>query len=84
MADKITYYALVDDYSSRDKPGGLLRRAENEEEKIDEVFSRGLRWTPTPLLRTAESGDTMFDFIEITEEEAARIMERIRMESGEE
>lgn len=81
MADKITYYALIDDYSSRDKPGGLLRRTENDEGKVDEVFSRALKWTHTPLLRTAESGDTMFDFVEITEEEAARIMERIRAES---
>jgi len=84
MADEITYYALIDDYSSRDQPGGVLRRTKNDEGKVDEVFSRALRWIPSPLLRTAESGDTMFDFTEITEEEAAQIMERIRIESDEE
>ena len=84
MADEITYYALIDDYSSRAKPGGVLRRTTSEAGKVDEVFSRGLKWTPSPLLRTAESGDTMFDFAEITEEEAAQIVERIRAESDEE
>jgi hypothetical protein len=84
MADEITYYALIDDYSSGDQPGGVLRRTENEQGRVDEVFSRALKWTPTPLLRTAESGDTMFEFIEITEDEATRIVERIRTESGEE
>lgn len=84
MTSDITYYALVDDYSSRDQPGGVLRSTENEQGRVDEVFSRALRWTPSPLLRTAESGDTTFDFIVITEEEAARIMERIRAESDEE
>lgn len=82
MPDEITYYALIDDYSSREQPGGVLRRTENEAGKIDEVFSRGLRWAPTPLLRTAESGDTMFDFVPITEEEATQIIERIRASGG--
>ena len=82
MANKITYFALVDDYSSRDQPGGVLRRTENDEGKVDEVFSRALKWTPSPLLRTAESGDTMFDFIEITEEEALQLVERIRAEAA--
>ena len=84
MADEITYYALIDDYSSRDKPGGVLRRTQSEAGKVDEVFSRALKWIPSPLLRTAESGDTMFDFTVITEEEAAQIIERIRAESAEE
>ena len=26
MAEKITYYAIVDDYTSRDAPAGVLRR----------------------------------------------------------
>ena len=42
VADKITYYALVDDSTSRDHPAGILRRIENEEGEIDEVFSRSL------------------------------------------
>ena len=82
MADKITYYALIDDFSSRAKPGGVLRRTEKERGKVDEVFSRDLAWDATPLLRAAEHGDTMFDFAEISEDEANRIVARIRAETG--
>jgi hypothetical protein len=78
MADKITYYALTDTFSSRSKPGGVLRRTEREVGKIDEVFSRSLSWDPSPLLRAAEHGDTMFDFTEISADEAAAIVDRIR------
>jgi hypothetical protein len=82
MADKITYYALIDDFSSRAQPGGVLRRIEKDKGKVDEVFSRDLTWDASPLLRAAEHGDTMFDFIEITEDEANQIVDRIRAESS--
>ena len=84
MADKITYYAIIDEFSSRDKPGGVLRRVEKDDGPLDEIFSRDLSWEFSSLLYRAERGDTMFDFTVITEEEAARIMERIRTESDEE
>jgi hypothetical protein len=81
MADKITYYALIDEFSSRAQPGGVLRRVERDNGKVDEAFSRDLKWDPSPLLRAAEHGDTMFDFAEITEEEANRVVDRIRAEA---
>ena len=31
MAEKITYYAIIDEFSSRDQPAGVLRRVKNEE-----------------------------------------------------
>jgi hypothetical protein len=64
--------------------GGILRRIENDEGEIDEVFSRDLKWEFSSLLYSAEHGDLTNDFAPITEEEAAQIMERIRAESGEE
>jgi hypothetical protein len=82
MADKITYYALIDDFSSRTQPGGVLRRVERDHGKVDEVFSRDLTWDASPLLRAAEHGDTMFDFTEITEAEASEIVDRIRSEAS--
>ena len=82
MADKITYYALIDDFSSRAQPGGVLRRVEKDKGNVDEVFSRDLKWDPSPLLRAAEHGDTMFDFAEITEVEASEIVARIRAEAA--
>jgi hypothetical protein len=78
MAKKITYYAIIDEFTSRDNPRTVLRRVENDEGQSDEMFSRDLKWEFSPLLYAAERGDTMLDFVPISEEEAGRIVERIR------
>jgi hypothetical protein len=81
MADKITYYALIDSRTSRERPRTVLRRVEKVEGRVDEMFSRDLTWESSPLLHAAERGDTMFDFAEITEAEANGIVDRIRAEA---
>jgi hypothetical protein len=78
MAEKIIYYAIIDEFSSRETPGGVLRRIRNDEGIADEAFSVDLKWEFSPLLAGAERGDTMFDIIPITEAEAMRIVERIK------
>ena len=78
MAENITYYAIIDEFSSRDQPGGVLRRVKNDEGQVDEAFSRNLRWEFSSLMYAAERGDTMFDFVPISEDEASRVVERIR------
>jgi len=44
----------------------------------DEVFSRDLTWKNTALLYSAERGDLTNDRVPISEEEATRIVERLR------
>jgi hypothetical protein len=78
MTEKITYFAIIDEFSDREHPAGVLRRVENDEGEIDEVFSRNLRWEFSPLLYSAERGDLGNDFVPVSGEEAARIVERIR------
>ena len=79
MPDKVTYYAIVDDLSSREQPAGVLRRIYFEAGgRRDEAFSRELVWVRTVLLVSAERGDLQNEFIEITEDEANQIVERIR------
>ena len=79
MPDKVTYYAIVDDLSSREQPAGVLRRIYFEAGgRRDEAFSQDLVWIRTVLLVSAERGDLQNEFIEITEDEAALIVERIR------
>ena len=79
MADKIIYYAIVDDLSSREQPAGVLRRIYFEAGgRRDEAFSQDLVWERTALLLSAERGDLDNEFIEITEDEASEIVERIR------
>jgi hypothetical protein len=75
---KITYYAIVNDYSSRDEPGGVLRRVEDENAEYDEQFGRDLAWTRSPLLYSYERGNLDNQLCEITEDEANQIVERIR------
>jgi hypothetical protein len=75
---KITYYAIVNDYSSRDKPGGVLRRVEDESGEYDEQFGHDLEWTRSALLYSYERGNMDNQLYEISEDEANQIVERIR------
>lgn len=76
MADEITYYAIVDDYTTRDEPAGVLRRFADAARR-DESFGRDQEWKFSSLLRAAERGDTEYDLIPITEAEANQIVARI-------
>jgi len=79
MADKVIYYAIVDDLSSREHPAGVLRRIYFEAGgKRDEAFSQDLVWERTVMLVSAERGDLQNEFIEISEDEANQIVSRIR------
>ena len=79
MADKVTYYAVVNDLSTRDRPAGLFRRTYTEAGGLrDEAFTRNLIWKNSSTLVSAERGDLENDFIEITEDEASQLMEQLR------
>ena len=78
MGEAVTYYAIVNEFSSRERPFGIVRRVKHEGGQRDEVFSRDLRWEHTALLYSAERGDLTNDLVPISEEEAGRIVERIR------
>jgi hypothetical protein len=78
MGEAVTYYAIVNEFSSRERPFGIMRRVKHEGGQRDEVFSRDLRWEHTALLYSAERGDMTNDLVPISEEEAGRIVERIR------
>lgn len=81
MNERISYYAIVDDRSSREQPAGVLRRVEDEEGERDEAFGRDLQWGRTSLLYSAERGNGDHEFVPIAEDEAMRIVERIRSEA---
>jgi hypothetical protein len=78
---EVTYYAIVDDYTSKDEPAGVLRRFD-EGDRRDESFGRDLQWQFSPLLHSAERGDTQYELIPISEGEADRIVARIRKAVG--
>jgi hypothetical protein len=82
MPTKITYYAIVNDYGTRDRPSGVIRRTEDDDGEHDDTFTRDLRWERTPLLYSYERGNRDAEFYEITEDEANRIVERIRQSAA--
>jgi hypothetical protein len=74
----VTHYALVDDLSSPDRPAGVLKRSYRDGGRRDEAFTRDLVWHRSSLLISAERGDLENEFIEITANQAGRIIDRIR------
>jgi hypothetical protein len=81
MPDRVIYYAVVNDLSSRERPAGLFRRTYTEAGGLrDEAFTRSLVWKDSSSLLSAERGDVENEFIEITADEANQIEVRIRTE----
>jgi hypothetical protein len=78
VTQQTTYYAIIDDFSSRENPAGVLRRVKHGGGQHDEAFGRDLAWNHTSLLYSAERGNLDNKFVEISEEEAERIVARIR------
>ena len=79
MPNKVIYYAVVNDLSTRERPAGLFRRTYTEAGGLrDEAFTRNLVWKNSASLVSAERGDLQNDFIEIPEDEANRLMEELR------
>jgi hypothetical protein len=79
MSDKVIYYAIVNDLSSRERPAGLFRRTYTETGGLrDEAFTRNLVWKSSSSLVSAERGDLENDFIEITEDEASQLIGQLR------
>ena len=80
MPDKVTYYAIVNDLSSRERPAGVFRRTYTEDgwqasmKHLPGILcgSTARLWSP-PSVATCEN-----KFIEITEGEANQIVARIR------
>ena len=78
MPTKITYFAFVNEFSSKERPGGVVRRTQDDEGEYDEAFTRSLVWERTPLLYSFERGNRDSVLYEFTEDEANQIVERIR------
>jgi hypothetical protein len=82
MAEEITYYAIVDELSTVEHPAGVLRRIKHDGGERDETFATDLRWERSALLYSAERGDLENKFVPISEDEAERIVSRIRATFG--
>ena len=83
MPDKITFYAIVDGESARDRPLGLLRRLEFDRGGFtDEGLRRDFSWDFTPLIVEWERGDFSYELVKVSHEQASKIIEYFRDKWG--
>ena len=80
---EITYYAIMDYRSTREEPAGIARRRTLDTGGFtDEALNRSLEWEFTPLIVAWKRAESTDDLVEISEEEANRIVERFRARWG--
>jgi hypothetical protein len=81
MAEVVSYFAIVDFDESVDSPSGLVRRTEDEEGFTDESPRRDFSWGHSSAIVSWERGEGV-PLVEISSDEAERIIERFRREWG--
>jgi len=82
VPDKITYYAIVSGSNTIDKPRGLVRRLEHDDGPSDEVLRADFSWKFTPVLVAWERGDFDDELVEVSHEQAERIIQYFREQWG--
>jgi hypothetical protein len=79
MAENIKYYAVLSDGRSPDNPSGLARRTFTPDGRLDESLRRDLTWARSAEIYQWERGENFGpDLVEISADEAARLVERFR------
>jgi hypothetical protein len=79
MPPTTQYYAIVDYRGSMDNPAGIARRQTDDDGGFqDEALARDLSWKFTPVIVEWKRGKSTDDLIEISEDEARRIIERFQ------
>jgi len=79
---RTTYYAMLAAGRTREAPSGVLRRREDGEQVVDEVFTRNLRWEPTDYFDRYRLGHNDTEHVEITEAEADEFVRRVTEKLG--
>ena len=79
IADSYKYFAIIDGDATLNRPAGLVRRHEfTDGGFVDEGLQSDFNWHRTPLIVEWERAESTDDLVEVTEDEAKRIIERLR------
>jgi hypothetical protein len=82
MAHRITYYAIISGDRTVDNPYGLVRRLEHDNGPADEGLTHDFSWDFTPLIVEWESGNFEDELVEVSHEQASKIIEYFRERWG--
>jgi hypothetical protein len=82
MAHQIIYYAIIGGDRTIDNPYGLVRRLDHDDGPSDEVLHRDFSWSHTPVIVEWKHGDFDDDLVEVTHEQASKILEYFRVRWG--
>jgi len=78
LSNKITFFAILGGSATVDRPQGLIRRLEYDNGWEDEALNRELSWRRTALLVEYEHGNMEEELVEVSHEQASRIVEYFR------
>jgi hypothetical protein len=82
MPHKITYFAVVNGHTTADKPYGLVRRLEHDDGPEDEMLRKDFSWEFTPAIVEWKRGDLSYELVEVSHEQASKIIEYFREKWG--
>jgi hypothetical protein len=82
VVDKITYYAIVAGSDTTDNPRGLVRRLEHDDGPSDEALRDDFSWKFTPVIAEWERGDFDDELVEVSHEQASKIIDYFRQKWG--
>ena len=83
MPDKITFYAIVGNNANAERPYGLLRRLEFDDDGFtDEGLRRDFSWSFTPIIVEWTRGDFDDELVEVNHAQASKIIEHFREQWG--
>lgn len=78
MPNKITYYAIVGGNNTTANPRGLVRRLEHDDGPSDEALRSDFSWKFTPVIAEWERGDFDDELVEVSHEQADKIVHHFR------
>ena len=78
MPHRITYYAIIGGNRTVENPYGLVRRLQHDDGPADEGLRRDFSWDFTPVIVEWEHGSFDDELVEVSHEQAEKIIEYFR------
>ena len=79
---QIKYFAIIGAGRNVSNPSGLVRRLEHDDGQEDEALRRDFSWKFTPVIIEWERGDFSEELVEVSHEQASKIIEYFRERWG--